>query len=243
MQIIIPQNINDLSNTAQQALCYTLFNPNDEEGIIRLVKALLLPTLGKKHYNRLLSQVPFSALWKHITPLFEQKLYTFPHIENLQAPAPYLEDLTIRQFSKADALYYQLCQSEFKNELYLRRLTASLYRFPNKEFDPVQLPQIATLTDSQPITFAYNALYAYACCREHIITQYPEVFKSNTNDRAEQTPTFKTKKTQYTPFADIVSVLAMENPQPLGNYQQCNTTRLYEFFKIFTDLIKRNRSQ
>ena len=150
------------------------------------------------------------------------------------APAPRLANITIKQFSVADSIYYRLRLSQFKDETLLRQLTASLYCFKNKNFDILELPQVAEHTDKVEIKTAYEVAFAYTCCREYIISKFPKVFSSPNPSQKGEKPVFR-KEATYTPFSKIISVMAMDQHQPLGNWHQCNATRVYDFFEVLTE--------
>jgi len=145
-------------------------------------------------------------------------------------------NLTIKQFSVADSLYYRLRLSQYQDELLLRQLMASLYNLPDTPFDVLNLPQVAEHTDKTPITTAYEVAFAYTCCREYIISRFPKVFSSPSSTQRGEKPVFR-KEAAYTPFSKIISVMAMDKHQPLGNWHQCNATRVYDFFEVLTESI------
>ena len=194
---------------------------------------ILLSHLPKRTQQQLLLQVPFTTLWQYAEPfLTTEKLYHFRDLTKMVAPAPRLANLTIKQFSVADSLYYRLRLSQYQDELLLRQLMASLYNLPDTPFDVLNLPQVAEHTDKAAITTAY----AYTCCREYIISRFPKVFSSPSSTQRGENPVFR-KEAAYTPFSKIISVMAMDKHQPLGNWHQCNATRVYDFFEVLTESI------
>lgn len=240
MNIQIPQTYSDLTEEQRKELCYTLLtsmnveNSSDSDIPFYIIKLLLLH-LPKRTQQKVLNEVPFSTLWQYAEPfLSTEKLYHFPDITKMVAPAPRLANLTIKQFSVADSIYYQLRLSEFKDETLLRQLTASLYCFIDKPFDILELPQVAEQTDKEDIKTAYEVAFAYTCCREYIISKFPKVFSSPNPSQREEKPVFR-KEAVYTPFSKIISVMAMDQYQPLGNWHQCNATRVYDFFEVMTE--------
>lgn len=240
MNIQIPQTYSDLTKEQRKELCYILLTSINEENSLdsdipfHIIK-LLLSHLRKSNQQRVLREVPFSTLWQYAEPfLSTEKLYHFPDITKMVAPAPRLANITIKQFSVADSIYYRLRLSEFKDETLLRQLTASLYCFKDKPFDVLELPQVAEQTDKEDIKKAYEVAFAYTCCREYIISKFPKVFSSPTPSQREEKPVFR-KEAVYTPFSKIISVMAMDQYQPLGNWHLCNATRVYDFFEVLTE--------
>lgn len=240
MNIQIPQTYSDLTREQRKELCYILLTSINEENSLDsdipfYIIELLLSHLPKRTQHRVLREVPFSTLWQYAEPfLSTEKLYHFPDITKMVAPAPRLANITIKQFSVADSIYYRLRLSQFKDETLLRQLTASLYCFKNKNFDILELPQVAEHTDKVEIETAYEVAFAYTCCREYIISKFPKVFSSPNPSKKREKPVFR-KEAAYTPFSKIINVMAMDQCQPLGNWHQCNATRVYDFFEVLTE--------
>lgn len=237
MDITIPQTYEELSEQQRGALCKILLTlDNTEKTPVRIIQ-ILLSHLPKRTQQQLLLQVPFTVLWQYAEPfLTTEKLYHFREVAKMVAPAPRLANLTIKQFSVADSLYYRLRLSQYQDELLLRQLMASLYNLPDTPFDVLNLPQVAEHTDKTPITTAYEVAFAYTCCREYIINRFPKVFSSPSSTQKGENPVFR-KEAAYTPFSKIISVMAMDKHQPLGNWHQCNATRVYDFFEVLTESI------
>lgn len=249
MDITIPQTYEELSEQQRGALCKILLTSSPFGGgggrlPVHIIKTLI-SHLPNHTQQQLLQEVPFTALWQYAEPfLTTEKLYYFPPLISpfgggkgeVIPPAPRLANLTIKQFSVADSLYYRLRLSQYQDELLLRQLMASLYNFAHQPFDVLNLPQVAEHTDKTPITTAYEVAFAYTCCREYIIGKYPKVFTSPSSTQRGENPVFR-KEATYTPFSKIISVMAMDKHQPLGNWHQCNATRVYDFFEVLTESI------
>ena len=241
MDITIPQTYEELSEQQRGVLCSILLSSSPFGGgggrlPLRIIKTLI-SHLPNRTQQQLLQEVPFTALWQYAEPfLTTEKLYHFREVTKMIAPAPRLANLTIKQFSVADSLYYRLRLSQYQDELLLRQLMASLYNLPDTPFDVLNLPQVAEHTDKTPITTAYEVAFAYTCCREYIIGKYPKVFSSPSSTQRGEKPVFR-KEATYTPFSKIISVMAMDKHQPLGNWHQCNATRVYDFFEVLTESI------
>ena len=249
MDITIPQTYEELNEQQRGALCKILLTTSPFGGgggrlPVRIIKTLI-SHLPNRTQQQLLQEVPFTALWQYAEPfLTTEKLYHFPPLISpfgggkgeVIVPAPRLANLTIKQFSVADSIYYRLRLSQYQDELLLRQLMASLYNLPDTPFDVLNLPQVAEHTDKTPITTAYEVAFAYTCCREYIISRFPKVFSSPSASQRGEKPVFR-KEATYTPFSKIISVMAMDKHQPLGNWHQCNATRVYDFFEVLTESI------
>ena len=241
MNITIPQTYEELNEQQRGVLCSILLTSSPFGGgggrlPLRIIKTLI-SHLPNRTQQQLLQEVPFTALWQYAEPfLSTEKLYHFRDLTKMIAPAPRLANLTIKQFSVADSLYYRLRLSQYQDELLLRQLMASLYNLPDTPFDVLNLPQVAEHTDKTPITTAYEVAFAYTCCREYIINRFPKVFSSPSSTQRGENPVFR-KEAAYMPFSKIISVMAMDKHQPLGNWHQCNATRVYDFFEVLTESI------
>ena len=237
MNITIPQTYEELNEQQRGALCRILLTlDNTERTPVRIIQ-ILLSHLPKRTQQQLLLQVPFTVLWQYAEPFLTiEKLYHFREVTKMVAPAPRLANLTIKQFSVADSLYYRLRLSQYQDKLLLRQLMASLYNFAHQPFDVLNLPQVAEHTDKTPINTAYEVAFAYTCCREYIINRFPKVFTSPSSTQRGENPVFR-KEAAYMPFSKIISVMAMDKHQPLGNWHQCNATRVYDFFEVLTESI------
>ena len=241
MDITIPQTYEELNEQQRGVLCSILLTSSPFGGgggrlPLRIIKTLI-SHLPNRTQQQLLQEVPFTALWQYAEPfLTTEKLYHFREVTKMIAPAPRLANLTIKQFSVADSLYYRLRLSQYQDELLLRQLMASLYNFFHQPFDVLNLPQVAEHTDKTPINTAYEVAFAYTCCREYIINRFPKVFSSPSSTQRGEKPVFR-KEATYTPFSKIISVMAMDKHQPLGNWHQCNATRVYDFFEVLTESI------
>ncbi|WP_454960404.1 hypothetical protein [Capnocytophaga leadbetteri] len=241
MDITIPQTYEELSEQQRGALCKILLTSSPFGGgggrLPLCIIKTLISHLPNHTQQQLLLQVPFTTLWQYAEPfLTTEKLYHFREVTKMIAPAPRLANLTIKQFSVADSIYYRLRLSQYQDELLLRQFMASLYNLPQTPFDVLNLPQVAEHTDKATIATAYEVAFAYTCCREYIIGKYPKVFSSPSSSQRGEKPVFR-KEAAYTPFSKIISVMAMDKHQPLGNWHQCNATRVYDFFEVLTESI------
>ena len=237
------ESFSELNEWQKEEICMRMEDEvrDFEERYREMVLILLLgsPTKKKKkHLHRLLTHVPIAELLPIGKFLLTDKdLYTFPMLgEELKEPMVRMSDCSIRQFSVADALFYKY--SKDREEVYARQLVASLYRWEGKEFDPLLLPKIAEVTDKISQGKRASIIYAYRCVREYIIERYPAIFPKDVHQ--EDKPIFK-RQSSYTSFSKVIAAMAMDSTQPLGNWHECSSTRLYDFLDILNESILRNK--
>lgn len=193
----------------------------------------------KRAFHKLISQVPMSELRPYAQFLLEPPIgiHSFPVLAGLRPPADRLGDISIKQFSYADNIFY-LWRST-KKEVYLRQLVATLYRFQSQEFNRQKLPQIAQTTDTISIETAYQIGLTYLSVRNYITDKYPKIFpKPPLEEEKQIQPVFRNDR-EYIPFSKIIMGMAMDERQPLGALEKCNQTLIYDFLDIFEESIIR----
>lgn len=164
--------------------------------------------------------------------------HVFPAIKGLIKPSPRLANITVKQFSIVDSLYHRLEQT--KNDLDLRRFVASLYRV-KEEFDELDLPAVAKITDKLSQKERELIALAYNFTRMHIWRSFPIVFPKPKKE-SQINPSFAVNNV-YTSFEKIMVGLAMDELQPLGKKQDINNVRIYEFLNVLTESIIRHREK
>lgn len=242
MKITVPTKWSELNDWQQQEIAYLYLNSTDynfESQYIKMLRILFQKTkgfFGKLRVYRIFSQVPVSTLAEYGTFLQETpNLQKFPPIKNLSAPGPRLNNITIKQFSVADAIFYNWRQTN--KEIYLRQLVASLYTF-RSGFEILDLPRVAKVTDKIPLKKMYQIGMTYLAIRYSILEKYTRVFpQSKPTEKEEFTPQFR--KNNYTPFSKIITTMAMDERQPLGTLKECNATLIYDFFNTLEESILR----
>lgn len=167
-------------------------------------------------------------------------LYSFPNIDGLIKPDDRLGDISIKQFSIIDTLFYQWDQR--KDELSLRLFVASLYRL-NPEFERKHLPQVGAITDKISEDQRHAIAMIYKSVRLYITNRYPVIFPKPKKDQEELEPDFSTKKSKYTPFSKVINSMALDELKPLGTLHECNATLIYDFMDILTELIIHQRNK
>lgn len=246
MNISVPTQWQDLHPWQREKICFLLLEntENFEANLLKIVRILFLNKntfRDKIRTARLFKQVPVSQLISYADFLFKDRnLHTFPKLsEKLDTPLPRLADCSIKQFSVIDTLFYRWKTES--NDLYLKQLVASLYRIKGNDFDANDLPKVAEITDKISAEKRAEIGFAYSCVREYIINKYPKIFQPTGEEKKTEEPVFQTSKKQtYTPFSKVITVMAMDERQPLGNLHDCNRTRLYDFLDVFQELIIRN---
>ncbi len=242
MNITVATKWSELNLWQLEEISYLFFHTkecNFDKHFFEMVKILFQKNKnirGKFRISRLYGQVPYSTLAEYGTFLQEiPDLYRFPKIKKLSKPGDRLNNLSIKQFSVADALYYEWRTTE--NEIKLRQLVASLYTFKSG-FDKLRLPEVANITDKIPLKRMYAIGMTYLSVRHYIFSKFTKVFpKPKENADSELMPNFRKK--EYTPFSKIITTMAMDERQPLGNLAECNKTLLYDFLNTLEESIIR----
>lgn len=248
MKIIVPDTWAELTPWQQREIIHIIQNTDTEdftEQYIRIVQILLMKEDNVSEYakmRRILRQIPISAFKEAVQFLWEKPtLYEFPEIKGLIAPAPRMGDLTIKQFSICDTLMHRY--TEKKEEIFLRQLVACLYRMPianglsqDAIFDEQKLREIAQITDKIDIKEAQRIGFIYSSIRRYITDSYPTIFpkKKDENQEENPTPIFQ-KPTKYTPFSQIITLMAADELRLLGNLHECQNTKLYDFMNAFLE--------
>lgn len=248
MKIIVPDTWAELTPWQQREIIHIIQNTDTEdftEQYIRIVQILLMKEGNVSEYakmRRILRQIPISAFKEAVQFLWEKPtLYEFPKIEGLVEPAPRMGDLTIKQFSICDTLMHRY--TEKKEEVFLRQLVACLYRLPianglsqDAIFDEQKLREIAKITDKIDIKEAQRIGFIYSSIRRYITDSYPTIFpkKKDENQEENPVPIFQ-KPPKYTPFSQIITLMAADELRLLGNLHECQNTRLYDFMNAFLE--------
>ena len=244
MNFTCPQSFSELTQWQREEICYLLLDnsANFEQNYLQMIAILFLrePTKTcRKNVIHLFREVPIRELLPYGKFLLERTdLYEFPQIsDKLHTPMARLSDCTIKQFSVSDAIFYKYSQE--KKEVYAQQLVASLYHYKGEKFDSLKLPEVAVFTDTISPKRRAQIIFVYRCVREYIIERYPAVFPKGKKE--EDKPVFK-QKNAYIPFSKVIAAMAMDTTQPLGNWHECSTTRLYDFFDILNEAILRNNT-
>ena len=261
----IPTAWNELSDKQTQNICYNLHCmhrsianvPNQETQIkiityINLAKELLRENTYKA-IRIALKEIQPKAYENWLAYLFNAvALYTFPETIKantvLYGPAYRLRNLTIEEFSFADAVYFRWKTTS--NPKYLNLLCSTLYRKKATEENPIDkrdafqrflaeqnVEQFIDLPLKQKLPIAY----AFEGSRNHLVSQYPNVFPKppkSVDPKAKPTPA------KYTPFGQLISAKIGYDPSKL---KETNNLNCYTFFGIYENelihLKKQNRKK
>lgn len=237
----IAQSWADLNERQLCKFATVFFSGQTDVGsLMIMIKALFVPRRRIRELFKFLFFIRSVSI-REVIPYLDfvkdqPAVYHFPDIKGLKKPTPRLGSLIVEQFSVSDQLFWDWRQS--KSEIHLRRLVASLYVFD--EFHKSALVEVANITDRQkPEVWARIAL-AYMSCRLHIADQFPRIFpKPVEQDPDIIVPVFKKSEQNYTPFHEVIIAMAMDDPQPLGDYSTAKRTNLYEFLNVFTKSLER----
>lgn len=243
INISVPTSWSELLPWQREKICFLLLDNSKEfeENLLKILRILFQRKnniLDKIKTAVLFSQVSVNELFQFCKFILEDKNhFVFPPIsKKLDTPKIRLSDCSIKQFSVIDSLFFQWKTTQ--KDVFLRQMVASLYRLKNKDFDVNDLPTVAEITDKISAEKRAEIGFVYSCVREYILNKYPLIFKTQSSEIQEEKPIFK-EKNSYTPFSKIIATMAMDSVQPLGNLHQCNVTRVYDFFDIFQESIKR----
>nr|BFF40305.1 hypothetical protein BACY1_21100 [Tenacibaculum mesophilum] len=246
MNITTPQDWPELNNWQQREIAYLYLNSteyNFEKNILQILKITIQKKksfLARIKAYSVFSQVTVDVLMQHHKFLLTTpSLNIFPKVKKLIAPGPRLNNISIKQFSVADAIFFKWKQTN--EEVYLYQLAASLYSLKTG-YDSLKLPEVAKITDKLPLKTIYQIALVYLSVRTLITSKYPIVFPKLKEEEEEQLkPVFKKKS--YTPFSKIITTMAMDERQPLGVLSECNKTNVYDFFNVLEESIIRHEEQ
>lgn len=260
IKLTIPQTWNDLNSEQSKNICYTLYcaqrsvinMPSQKEAIETVAYINCIKTLLSSNSLRNLkialkeltidAYKPFAKfLFKEITlQVFPE---TFKFSKTLYAPAFRLRNLTIEEFSFADSLYFRF---KTLNEVkYLNLLCSVLYREKAQKHKPedIRAPYNRLLAEQHvedfeklPIKEKITVAFAYEGSRNHLISQYPNVFPKSTI-----TPNPKKKQTiKYTPFGTLIAAKIEYDPFKLNT---TNKTNCYSFFSVYENELRQLKKQ
>lgn len=239
MKITLPTTWQELTSFQQREIIHIIQHIEGEDftaAYINIVQILLMKRRHWWAYLRmrwLLRYYPISAFEPAVQFILEKpKLYQFPKIKGLVAPSDRIGDLTIHQFSLCDTLLHRYSQG--KNEIYLRQLVACLYRLPRHDFDKKWLPKIAKISDQIPLKEAQRIAFIFSAVRMYIADAYPDIFPKKKQEEEALRPVFKTKEA-FTPFSQVVVMMAADELRLLGNLRECQDTLVYDFMNAFRE--------
>ena len=74
-------------------------------------------------------------------------------------------------------------------------------------------------------------------CLHDLVSFYRKFFSGcfSTSKPDSNKPSKKSKK--HKPFSEVIINMAMNEQQPLGNFHECNDTKIYDFMNVLTKVI------
>lgn len=248
IQLTLPSTWNELSQTqleniAFQIECYH-FEIRDNQGAELEIRTRLYIAAAKellrgntfKNIKTALQEIPpaeYSAFTKFIFDKNQRTVFR----ETLKikgtsfyGPAKRLRNVTIGEFSFADALYYNWKQTF--NTGYLNALCATLYRKTDatateidkrKPFNKLLVDDTIKTFETVEYKTKLAIAYTYEGCRNNFIDTYKNIFPK----REHNQPTLKSK---YTPFGEIILDKIKGDPSKLKTTQNLLTS---DFLAIY----------
>ncbi|AQY22685.1 hypothetical protein MPN29_02435 [Riemerella anatipestifer] len=238
MKVVVPSSWSELSDFQQREIINIINEVKSKdftEAYIKIIQILLCKNNSFWSYLRMrwiLLHYPISAFDEAIRFIFDKpNIYSFPKIKGLVEPATRLGDITIEQFSICDTLLHRY--SEKKEEKILRQLVACLYRFKTG-FSKLRLNEIADITDKISLKEAQRIVFIFSAVRMYITDTYPDIFPKKAKEQDPLKPVFRTKE-PYTPFSQVVVMMAADELRLLGNLKDCQSTLIYDFLNAFRE--------
>jgi hypothetical protein len=248
-KITVAKSWNELNQWQKEEIAHLYLHADPEKfegAYLQMIFILFQKKKGffaKLKMLRILRNISINDLEPFARFLLETTdFYSFPEIEKLLKPADRLGNITIKQFSVIDTFFDVYFKD--KSEMNLRRFVASIYRI-QEDFDELDLPKVAKITDKISIKKMESIALAYQFTRLLIWKKYPVVFPKPTQEAEEKElqPVFKKKEQEYIPFEKIITGIAMDELQPLGKKQDVNKTRIYEFLSVLSESILYHKEQ
>ncbi|HEA19954.1 hypothetical protein LCGC14_1807370 [marine sediment metagenome] len=159
------------------------------------------------------------------------------------SPGQRIRNITIGEFSFADAVFYKWKQT--KQPIWLTVLCATLYRPVadeqndmdiRKEFVKQAVDARADIFQALPLKTKLAIGATYEGCRNHIAETFPLIFSKPTEIEGMQKP----KPGKYVSFGEIVLQKIDGDPSKL---MQTNNVLAYDFLNIINNDIKNFRKQ
>mgnify|MGYP003663653431 CR=1 FL=1 len=259
INLTIPQKWNDLSfvqlrNVVHQFHCYQQIIKDNAEAVaetsfylsLQLSKELIRGNSWKS-VKIALNEIQPKAYIPWVQFLYDRidrtKFIPFVEIEKVKyfAPGQRLRNITIGEFSFADAVFYKWRQT--KNDIWLSVLCATLYRERAKEPNEIdnRTPYIKQAVDTRADEFEKLDLktklaiaYTYEGCRNHIADTFPLIFPKPVEIEGQTKPQPK----KYVSFGEIVLDKINGDPSKLN---ETNKVFMYDFLSIVQNDIKNLR--
>lgn len=264
----IPERWNDLNDSQLKRIGKVL---SKKEKLHRrvfislLISIMLTPNRTFFQYLKalfLFSEVPLKELENYCSFIFEDKDRLTRFIKSYKIkgkiflpPSSRLANITIEEFSFADAFFYSWATEGKEEDLH--RLVAVLYReqdeIPSKvdprvPFNKLLLPDNANFTDKIPLTDKLIIALAFQGCRAVFADRFPVVFpkpKKSDEENSETTEVQepRDKKKKYIPFSKVINAMVMDEVQIFGTLQQTEKTNASDFLNLYQESILKMRER
>ena len=262
LHLNIPQSWNDLSVLQVKNICYTHYcniqsiknNPKQKDAITTATFFIIAKELLRKNgffkVRKALKEIRVKAYAQWVDFIFKEvNLHRFPKTitithklinrTTLYGPHFRLKNISIAEFSFADALYYKW---KTTNDLvFLNLLCATLYRYKtnyNKKtkelmrqpFNKVQAETNYTMFINVPFKTKLTIAYAFEGTRNYIVKLHPLVFPKVVHSEDK-----KKKPQKYLPFGELLSAKIQYDPSKLEAVENMN---VYKFFALYQNELK-----
>lgn len=155
--------------------------------------------------------------------------------ELVYPPADRLRNITMKEFSLADSLYYTWKEKDSIG--HLNSLCATLYRKKaGNSLTDIRIECHGELIEKEALKFAKVPLktklaiaYTYEGCRAHISRSHPNVFPQSA-PLSEEEKLKPRPKPKYVPFGKLMSAKAEYKPHQLTETENLN---VYKFLSLF----------
>lgn len=263
LHLNIPQAWNDLSPIQTKNICYTHYcniqgiknKPTEKDAIntatFFIIAKELLRSNGFFKTRTALKELRVKAYTTLVEFIFKSvDLHRFPKtvtiknnlLERFKLYGPHfrLKNISIGEFSFADALYYRWKQTN--DQVYLNLLCATLYRYKinynkttkeltRQPFNKVQAEINTGLFIKLPFKTKLAIAYAFEGTRNYIVNLHPLVFPK----LPQSSETKKLKPQKYVPFGELISSKIQYDPSKLATVEDMN---VYKFFALYQNELK-----
>lgn len=251
VNIHIPKTWNELTTRQLQEIAYIIEYYHGQASArkesaafyVRFYFQLIKQLLRNNNWFKIMiaiRQVPPSEYKAHVTFLLGQVQRTnFPTAVKINGtiyhpPADRLKNISIKEFSFADAMFYNW--REKGDDRYLDLLCAALYRPKGGNALDVREPFNKLLVENHVKNFAklnykkkLAIAYAYTGSRNYIASLYPNVFPKPAKVDPEETE--KPRKSEYVPFGKLIQHKIQYDPSKLERTQNLNVNEFLSTYE------------
>lgn len=264
INIEIPTSWNALSKKQLENISYNLEKyqdaeqeeQNDDNFKKRFYFQLIKELLRGNNFLKIryaIAQVPPETYKETVNFIVQNvKRTIFPSTLNIKGfsfnpPAEKLKNITIKEFSFADSLFYNW--REKKDTRYLDLLCATLYRKPVNNsidnripFNKIEVENQVALFKKIPFKTKLSIGYTYMGCRNYIADLYPHVFPKPIKTATPEGEVQEKKKPEYTPFGKLIQFKVGFDPSKLDQAQNLNINEFLSIYENELIEIKKQKS-